>query len=57
VAALVHQKELLFGFMTVREHLLFHAFTRIQKDCSREEIRNRVDLVSEETPHPKYLKI
>jgi ABC-type branched-subunit amino acid transport system ATPase component len=50
VAALVHQKELLFGFMTVREHLLFHAFTRMREQCSTQQIYKRVDLVSEETP-------
>jgi ABC-type branched-subunit amino acid transport system ATPase component len=53
VAALVHQKELLFGFMTVREHLLFHASTRLQKDSSTEQIEKRVNSVSDETPHPR----
>lgn len=43
---LVHQKELLYGFMTPREHLLFHAIARMSKTHTSEEIHARVEEVS-----------
>lgn len=46
-AALVHQKELIFGFMTPREHLLFQARARMSREFSYDDILKRVTEVSE----------
>lgn len=43
----MHQKELLFGFMTSREHLLFQARARMSRDFSYDDIVKRVNEVSE----------
>lgn len=42
----MHQKELLYGYLTPREHLVFHAFARMSRQCSREELLARVEEVS-----------
>lgn len=42
---MVHQKELLFGFMTPREHLIFHAIARMAKKYKLRDIEERVDEV------------
>ncbi|TFJ86806.1 hypothetical protein NSK_001894 [Nannochloropsis salina CCMP1776] len=47
-SVLVHQKELLFGFMTPREHLLFHAIARMSKNHTIEQINARVEEVLQE---------
>lgn len=44
--AFVPQRELFFNFMTVREHLLFHAVARMSHTYRREAINRRVDEVS-----------
>lgn len=44
-AVLVHQKELLYGFMTPREHLLFHAIARMSRSYSSAEMHARVEEV------------
>ncbi len=44
-AAFVHQKELLYGYLTPREHLIFHAHTRMSRDYSREALLARVEEV------------
>lgn len=43
--AFVHQKELLYGYLTPREHLTFHAFTRMSREYSREALLARVEEV------------
>jgi hypothetical protein len=43
----VHQKELIFGFMTPREHLLFQARARMSREFSYDDILKRVTEVSE----------
>ena len=44
-SAFVHQKELLYGYLTPREHLTFHAFTRMSREYSREALLARVEEV------------
>jgi ABC-type multidrug transport system ATPase subunit len=44
----VHQKELLFGFMTPREHLTFHAIARMGNNYTRAQIYERVEEVRPE---------
>ena len=43
--AFVHQKELLYGYLTPREHLTFHAFTRMSREYTREALLARVEEV------------
>ena len=43
--ALVHQQELLFGFLTVREHLEYHATTRMSHKYNPEQIQERIKQV------------
>jgi hypothetical protein len=45
VPALVHQKEIIFGFMTPREHLLFQARARMSKEFKYDDIVKRVNEV------------
>jgi len=45
VSVLVHQKELLFGFMTPREYLIFHALARMERTHSRAQIDRRIEEV------------
>ncbi len=45
VSVLVHQKELLFGFMTPREYLIFHALARMERTHTRAEIDKRIEEV------------
>lgn len=44
----VHQKELFFPHLTAREHLTFHAVTRLSREYSMDECLARVDTVMEE---------
>jgi ABC-type nitrate/sulfonate/bicarbonate transport system ATPase subunit len=44
-AGLIHQRELLFGFMTVAEHIRFHAVARMSKKHSKAEIEQRIQTV------------
>jgi len=44
----VHQKEQLFGYLTPREHLTFHAFARMSRKCSRQALLVRVEEVLRE---------
>lgn len=46
--AYVHQKELFFSRLTVREHLTFHAINRICCFMSKEECQERVEEVMRE---------
>jgi len=45
LAAYVHQVDLFFPTLTVREHLSFHAMVRVGEDISREVKLRRVDEV------------
>lgn len=46
--ALVHQTDLLFGFLTVREHLTYHAIARLGHTYQGEAVERRVsDVMSE----------
>lgn len=45
VVAFVHQNEMLFGYMTVREHLTFQATAGTSKQYNKQEIRERVNQV------------
>jgi len=47
-SALVYQREVLCGFLTVEEHLLFHGVARMSDRYSQEEIEGRVCEVMEE---------
>lgn len=40
---LVHQEQLLFGFMTPREYLIFHALARMERTHSRAQIDRRIE--------------
>lgn len=42
----VHQKELFFHHLSVREHLVFHAVNRLSRIRSREQCEERVETVS-----------
>ncbi|GAB5032116.1 abc subfamily abcg [Nannochloropsis oceanica] len=44
----VHQKELLFSHLTVREHLTFHSVTRLSRGRTTEECLGRVEAVLQE---------
>ena len=44
-AAMVHQKEMLFGFMTPREYLIFNARARMSSKYTREQMLRRVEEV------------
>ncbi len=44
----VHQKELFFSHLTVREHLTFHAINRMSRVKTEEECEDRVRQVMEE---------
>jgi hypothetical protein len=41
----VYQREALFGFLKVREHLIFHAVARMGRDHSHKAIMARVEQV------------
>lgn len=41
----MHQKELLYGFMTPREHLLFHAIARMSRTHTSKQMHERVEEV------------
>lgn len=43
---MLYQHEMLLGFMTVREHLIFHANVRMPPGTPRQEIHRRVNEVS-----------
>lgn len=43
--AFVHQKELLYGYLTPREHLIFHAYARMSRTYTREALLARVEEV------------
>lgn len=43
----MHQTQLLFGFMTPREHLTFQAIARMSRKHSTQEINARVEEVRE----------
>lgn len=45
VSVLVHQKELLFGFMTPREYLTFHGLARMEHTHTRAQIDQRIQEV------------
>jgi ABC-type multidrug transport system ATPase subunit len=45
---LVHQTDLLFGFLTVREHLTYHAIARLGHTYQGEAIERRVSEVMSE---------
>jgi len=47
-SALVYQREVLCGFLTVEEHLVFHGMARMSDRYSQEEIDRRVSEVMEE---------
>ena len=47
-SALVYQREVLCGFLTVEEHLVFHGMARMSDRYSREGIDRRVSEVMEE---------
>ena len=47
-SALVYQREVLCGFLTVEEHLLFHGVARMSDRYSRDEIEARVSEVMDE---------